>query len=141
MCAARWPGNLGPSSAFSSSLLFKHAAFGLRFRSAEKDEDNQNIVVVSGDCELVNNSDREWRANAVSSRRSIRTSDLLLERHYNFDSHVENTELRLRFVGLQVCHAHSSQFLEGFVDVPDAYPTARETRFESEIRTSVVLLE
>lgn len=113
MCAARWPGNLGPSSAFSSSLLFKHAAFGLRFRSANEEKGDKNTVSL-----------------VIPIASPIRTSDLLFECHYNFDSHIEDTEFRLRFVGLQVCHTHSSQFLEGLIDVPDAYPMAREIKFK-----------
>jgi hypothetical protein len=41
----RWcPASLGPSSAFSSSRLFKHAALGFRFRSTEKKWQNSDLV-------------------------------------------------------------------------------------------------
>lgn len=36
ICAAIWLASLGPSSAFSSSLLFRQAALGFKFRSASE---------------------------------------------------------------------------------------------------------
>lgn len=40
----------------------------------------------------------------------VSTSDLLFERHDDFNGHVEYAELSLGFVALQVRHAHPTEF-------------------------------
>ena len=50
------------------------------------------------------------------------TSHLLLELHDDLNGHVEDAQFGLRFVRLQMRHAHAPQFLERFVDIPDSDP-------------------
>lgn len=66
-------------------------------------------------------------------RRAVSTSNLLLKRHNDVNGHVENAKLSLRFVALQMCHAHPSKFLEGVVNVSNADPEGREEGGVSEV--------
>lgn len=50
---------------------------------------------------------------------------MLLECHDYFDSHVQDAQLCLRLVRLQVCTAHTTQFLKRFVDITDSYSTKK----------------
>jgi hypothetical protein len=50
------------------------------------------------------------------------TSHLLLELHDDLNGHVEDAQFGLRFIRLQMRHAHAPQFLERFVDIPDSDP-------------------
>lgn len=53
-------------------------------------------------------------------RVQVTFSHLLFQGHDHLDGHVEDAQLGLRFVRLQVRHAHAAELLQRFVDVPDA---------------------
>ena len=65
---------------------------------------------------------------ASDFRIEISLPDLLLEGHDDVDGHVEDAELRLRFVGLEVGHADASELLQSLVDVADSNPFSRVVR-------------
>lgn len=89
---------------FSSSRRFKHAALGLRLRSA-------------GGAETERLDD-----GAAPARRGGRvrlTSDLLLQVQDDVDGLVQDEQFGLRLVVAEVQLAHPPELLEGLVDVPD----------------------
>lgn len=99
-------GNFGPSSAFSSSRRFRQAAFGLRLRSIKW----RKIKSI-----------RFWIGITKKKNRWQITSNLLLERHNHFNSHVKYSQFSLRFVGLQVCTTHSAKLFKRFINISDPY--------------------